>query len=101
MRPPPLRRDRRLRLPGRDPLPRMHDRRPTPDTGGGWLIPNRLALCDVLEFGPHSPAASRWYGIVDSYELAAWLTVQGPYPDPGAAHAEPDRLLAGERRLPP
>lgn len=75
---------------------------PDPAYGRGWLVPDRLALGDVLEFGAHSPAGGgRWYGILDSYEVAAWLTVQGPYPDPAAALAEADRLLAGERYLPP
>ena len=76
---------------------------PDPAYGRGWLIPDRLALGDVLEFGTHRPdgAGARWYGIVDSYEVAAWLTVQGPYPDAGAAVADAERLLAGERYLPP
>ena len=76
---------------------------PDPAYGRGWLIPDRLALGELLEFGSHSPGSSgaRWYGILDSYEVAAWLTVQGPYPDPAAALAEAERLLAGERYLPP
>lgn len=75
---------------------------PDPTYRRGWLIPDHLALGDVLEFGAHSPGGdSRWYGILDSYEVAAWLTVQGPYPDPAAAFAEAERLLAGERYLPP
>ncbi len=83
---------------------------PDPACGRGWLIPDRLALGDVLEFGAHRPggdahspagADARWYGILDSYEVAAWLTAQGPYPDPAAAFAEAERLLAGERYLPP
>lgn len=70
--------------------------------GRGWVIPDRLALGDVLEFGADGPSGgARWCGILDSYEVAAWLTVQGPYPDPLAALAEADRLLAGERYLPP
>lgn len=73
-----------------------------PAYGRGWVIPDRLALGDVLEFGADGPSGGvRWYGILDSYEVAAWLTVQGPYPDPTAALAEADRLLAGERYLPP
>ncbi|MEX2290532.1 MAG: hypothetical protein WD794_09435 [Mycobacteriales bacterium] len=76
---------------------------PDPTYGRGWLIPDRLALGDVLEFGTRTPAGSgaRWYGILDSYEVAAWLTMQGPYPNPAAALAEAERLLAGERYLPP
>ncbi len=74
---------------------------PDPAYGRGWLIPDRLTLGDVLEFGAHNPAGGRWYGILDSYEVAAWMTVQGPYPDPAAALADADRLLAGERYLPP
>jgi len=73
---------------------------PDPTYGRGWLIPERLALGDVLEFGAHGPADDRWYGILDSYEVAAWLTVQGPYPEPAAALAEAERLLASERYLP-
>lgn len=74
---------------------------PDPAYGRGWLIPDRLALGDVLEFGTRDAADGRWYGILDTYEVAAWLTVQGPYPDPASAHAEAERLLAGERYLPP
>jgi len=74
---------------------------PDPAHGRGWLIPEQLALGDVLEFGAHGPAGdARWYGILDSYEVAAWLTVQGPYPEPAAAFAEAERLLASERYLP-
>lgn len=73
-----------------------------PAYGRGCVIPDRLALGDVLEFGADGPGGGvRWYGILDTYEVAAWLTVQGPYPDPAAALAEADRLLAGERYLPP
>ena len=75
---------------------------PDPAYGRRWLIPDRLALGDVLEFGSHNLAGGgRWYGILDSYEVAAWLTVQGPYPNAAAALAEADRLLADERYLPP
>lgn len=74
---------------------------PDPAYGRGWLIPDRLTLGDVLEFGAHSSAGDRWYGILDSYEVGAWLTVQGPYPAPAAALEEAERLLAGERYLPP
>ncbi len=75
---------------------------PDPAHGRGWLVPDSLTLGDVLEFGAHSPGGSaRWYGILDSYDVAAWLTVQGPYTDPTAAVREADQLLAGERYLPP
>ena len=67
----------------------------TPDhTGGGWLVPTRLAGGDVLEFGNDTANCPvRWYGIVDSYDAVEWLTVQGPYRDPGAAHDDAQRLL--------
>jgi len=69
--------------------------------GRGWLIPDRLALGDVIEVGARSASTDeRWYGILDSYEVAAWLTLQGPYPNPAAAQQEADRLLAGERFRP-
>ena len=75
---------------------------PDPPPGRGWSLPDRLALGDVIEFGgDDANGIRRWYGIVDSYEVNAWLTVQGPYPDPGAAHRDAERLLADQRYLPP
>lgn len=75
---------------------------PDPATGRGWRIPRQLAAGDVLEFGadtPHQPV--RWYGIMDSYDVDQWATIQGPYPHPAAAHDEAQRLLALERYVPP
>ncbi len=73
---------------------------PDPGLGRGWAIPASLALADIIEFGSHG-SPERWYGIVDSYDVAAWLTVQGPYPHPAVAYADAERLLAAERYLPP
>jgi hypothetical protein len=68
---------------------------------GGWLIPRRLAGADVLEFGADQACqVVRWYGIVDCYDAVEWLTVQGPYAEPGAAHAHAQQLLAGLRYRP-
>lgn len=65
---------------------------------GGWLIPNRLAGGDVLEFGVVATGGIvRWYGIVDSYDAVEWLTVQGPYSDPGTAYRHAQVLLAEVR----
>ncbi|MFP5487467.1 MAG: hypothetical protein ACLGHQ_04085 [Acidimicrobiia bacterium] len=62
---------------------------------GGWRLPARLAGGDIIEFGAdHDRRVVRWYGIVDSYDAVEWLTLRGPYPDPGAAHADAERLLA-------
>lgn len=74
-----------------------------PDRGhGGWTIPARLAGGDVLEFGAdHDGRPVRWYGIVDSYDAAEWLTVQGPYPDPAVAHHHAEGILARLRFAPP
>lgn len=75
---------------------------PHPATGRGWRIPLQLAAGDVLEFGADTPQQQvRWYGIMDSYEVDQWATVQGPYPHPAAAYDEAQRLLALERYVPP
>ena len=72
-----------------------------PTTGRGWLLPEQLAAGDVLEFGADNEEGPvRWYGIMDSYELDRWVTVQGPYPNPTAAHDAAQDLLAHERFLP-
>lgn len=69
---------------------------------GGWLIPNRLAGGDVLEFGAQAAGGTvRWYGILDSYDAVEWLTVQGPYSDPGTACRHAQVLLAEVRYLEP
>lgn len=73
-----------------------------PVTGRGWQLPHQLAAGDVLEFGADAPVGPvRWYGIMDSYEVDRWATVQGPYEHPGTAHDEAQRLLALERRAEP
>lgn len=73
-----------------------------PIRGRAWLLPGQLAAGDVVEFGADDPAGPvRWYGIMDSYEVDQWATIQGPYPHPHAAHDEAQRLLAIERYVPP
>lgn len=75
-----------------------------PPPGHGWALPARLAGGDVLEFGTTSGGTGgldRWYGIVDSYDGTEWLTIQGPYPHPAAAHADAEALLAQLRYQPP
>jgi len=71
----------------------------TPDPElGGWIVPGRLAGGDVIEFGAdRTGQAVRWYGIVDSYDAVEWLTLQGPYPDPCAAHQHAQQLLGHMR----
>ncbi|MGH9228315.1 MAG: hypothetical protein ACRD07_06195 [Acidimicrobiales bacterium] len=72
-----------------------------PRTGRGWVLPQRLAAGDVVEFGADGPAGPLcWYGVLDSYEYDRWLTVQGPYPSPAAAYDDAQRLLALDRFLP-
>ncbi len=73
---------------------------PNPNLGG-WTIPNRLAGGDVIEFGAdHAGHIVRWYGILDSYDAIEWLTLQGPYAEPRAAHADGQRILDGLRYAP-
>lgn len=73
-----------------------------PVTGRGWQLPHQLAAGDVLEFGADAPVGPvRWYGIMDSYEVDRWATVQGPYEHPAAAYTEAQRLLALERFVEP
>lgn len=70
--------------------------------GAGWVVPQRLAGGDVIEFGADRPGQLvRWYGIVDSYDAVEWLTVQGPYTDPQGAHDHAQALLAALRYQPP
>ena len=66
---------------------------PDTTTGRGWLIPERLAYADIIEFGSDPAGAQRWYGIVDSYEPGAWLTVRGPYRSPVEANQAADASL--------
>jgi hypothetical protein len=68
--------------------------------GRGWLIPERLAYADVIEFGSDPTGARRWYGIVQKYEPGQWLTVQGPFPTPIEAGRAADRLLNPTRHVP-
>ncbi len=73
-----------------------------PMTGRGWQLPAQLAAGDVLEFGGDTPNQPvRWYGIMDSYIVNEWATVQGPYQHPAAAYEEAQRLLAIERFVEP
>lgn len=64
----------------------------------GWLVPIRLAGGDVIEFGGEQDGQIlRWYGIVDSYDAIEWLTIQGPYENPAAAHEDAQRILTHVR----
>ena len=72
---------------------------PDTEAGRGWLIPERLAYADIIEFGSDPTGAQRWYGIVDSYEPGAWLTVRGPYPSPVEANQAADALLDPGRHV--
>lgn len=73
-----------------------------PATGRGWRLPHQLAAGDIVEFGADTPTdIVRWYGIMDSYEVDRWATVQGPYADPAAAWNEAQRLVALERYIEP
>ncbi len=67
----------------------------------GWRLPLQLAAGDVIEFGADTPRRPvRWFGIMDSYDPDRWATFQGPYPHPGEAWADAQRLLALERFQP-
>ena len=74
-----------------------------PDPAGrGWRLPHELTAGDVVEFGADTPTGPvRWYGIMDSYEVDRWATLQGPYPHPAVAHDVAQQLLALERYVPP
>jgi len=73
-----------------------------PMAGRGWQLPLQLAAGDVLEFGADTPqGAVRWYGIMDSYIVNEWTTIQGPYEHPVAAWDEAQCLLAIERYVEP
>jgi len=65
-----------------------------PGAAGGWELPSRFVLGDVVELGSGS---ARWVGVVDGYEPGGWLTLRGPYDDRTAAAADAERLLAAER----
>ena len=70
-------------------------------TGRGWRLPLQVAAGDVIEFGADTPArAVRWFGIMDAYDPDRWATFQGPYPTPGDAWSDAQRLLALERFQP-
>ena len=84
---------------GPRPAWQPHPREPA---AAGASPPPGAAAGDVLEFGADTPLQPiRWYGIMDSYEVDRWATVQGPYPHPGAAYDEAQRLLTLERYVPP
>lgn len=68
-----------------------------PSPVGGWTLPIRLALGDVIEFGN---GEAHWFGIVDSYDPDGWLTLRGPYPNRATAAEDAELLLAAERYLP-
>lgn len=68
-----------------------------PNPAGGWTLPARLALGDIVELGA---CGTGWFGIVDSYEPGGWLTLQGPYPNAAAAADHAEQLLATERYQP-
>jgi hypothetical protein len=70
------------------------------DAGRGWLIPERLAYADVIEFGSDPTGARRWYGIVQKYEPGQWLTVQGPFLTPVEAGRAADQLLNPTQHVP-
>lgn len=71
-------------------------------TSGGWVVPGRLGGGDVIEFGNDTADRMvRWYGIVDSYDAVEWLIIQGPYPEPWAAHQHGQQLLDALRYAPP
>lgn len=67
-----------------------------PDRAGGrgWLIPECLALADIIEFGSDPTGEHRWYGLVQSYEPGTWLNLQGPYATPTDAHQAAQALFA-------
>ncbi len=69
-------------------------------TGRGWLIPERLAYADVVEFGSDPTGAQRWYGIVESYEPGQWLTLNGPFATPVDAGRAADQLLNPAQHTP-
>jgi len=60
-----------------------------PGAAGGWELPSRFVLGDVVELGSGS---ARWVGVVDGYEPGGWLTSEGrtttgplPPPTPNAS----------------
>ena len=71
---------------------------PDPTNGRGWTLSNQLACGDLIEFGAdHAHTPARWYGLVDTYDGASWLVLQGPYPTPADAHTDAERLLGAHR----
>lgn len=70
-------------------------------SGRGWVLPGLLALGDIVEFGAvGADVDQRWWGIVDSYQPDAWLTVIGPLATPAEALELARTLLAAERPPP-
>ena len=73
---------------------------PDQSAGRGWLIPERLAYADVVEFGSDPTGTQRWYGIVERYEPGQWLTLQGPFSTPSDAEQAADRMLNPSLHVP-
>lgn len=66
----------------------------TPIAPWGWVLPEHLALGDVVEFGGESSTTDRrWWGLVEAHEPDAWLTVIGPLPTADDAYALAQDLL--------
>jgi hypothetical protein len=62
-------------------------------TGRGWLVPERLAFADVVEFGSDPAGTRRWYGLVEQYEPGQWLGLRGPFANPADAERAAEQLL--------
>lgn len=69
-------------------------------TTRGWLIPERLAYADVVEFGSDPSGARRWYGLVEEYEPGQWLSLRGPFKNPPTLNEPPTRCSILRARLP-
>jgi hypothetical protein len=68
-----------------------------PSSPWGWVLPEHLALGDVVEFGGGSSTVDqRWWGLVETYEPDAWLSLIGPLATADDAHALSQSLLQDE-----